>query len=532
MIRKIKLYIALVAVLLSASSCLDKYPQDAIPQDDAIKTVSDVRQALIGIYAQFKNSSLYSGYLTLLPDIQTDQVYAVKGYTNVYGDVWRNEILAINKQVEYVYGGLYAVIGRCNFVLDNMAGVERGKFPGEHQQLLGCFIFFLKNRPAVEAATSDDEQLDKLDNYKGHIYFARALAYSELLKCFCKAYDSDEEAANELGVVLQSSYVNPGPVKRASLKDSYQFVLDDLAKAAEYLAADDDDTAVIYNSAYFTVGTVNALYARMYLYMQKWEKAVEYATKVIDSKKYALADATKNSYSVTYNDFAYMWQYDNSTEIIWKVMFEVNSYGGALGTVFLNYDYTSYKPDYVPAKWVLDAYANADLRYNAYFGSVTTGFSHALTWPLLIKYMGNQDFISQRVLCVSMPKPFRLAEQYLIRAEAYCRMGTAYYGKAGIDISTLRMARYSSYGGSTTLTEENWFKTVSEERMKELFMEGFRLNDLKRWHEGFERKEQTSTVSPGNTLKLEKDDPRFVWPIPQHELDAPGVDLMPNESNK
>ena len=81
MIRKIKLYIALVAVLLSASSCLDKYPQDAIPQDDAIKTVSDVRQALIGIYAQFKNSSLYSGYLTLLPDIQTDQVYAVKGYT-------------------------------------------------------------------------------------------------------------------------------------------------------------------------------------------------------------------------------------------------------------------------------------------------------------------------------------------------------------------------------------------------------------------------------------------------------------------
>ena len=131
-----------------------------------------------------------------------------------------------------MYGGLYAVIGRCNFVLDNMA--------------------------AVEAATSDDEQLDKLDNYKGHIYFARALAYSELLKCFCKAYDSDEEAANELGVVLQSSYVNPGPVKRASLKDSYQFVLDDLARSAEYLATD-DDTEVIYNSAYFTIGTVNAL---------------------------------------------------------------------------------------------------------------------------------------------------------------------------------------------------------------------------------------------------------------------------------
>ena len=53
MIRKIKLYIVLVAVLLSASSCLDKYPQDAIPQEEAIKTVSDVRQALVGIYAQW-----------------------------------------------------------------------------------------------------------------------------------------------------------------------------------------------------------------------------------------------------------------------------------------------------------------------------------------------------------------------------------------------------------------------------------------------------------------------------------------------
>ena len=74
-----------------------------------------------------------------MPDIQTDLVYAVKGYTNIIGDVWRNEILAINKQVEYVYGGLYTVIGRCNFVLDNIA--------------------------AVEANTSDDEQLDKLDTY-------------------------------------------------------------------------------------------------------------------------------------------------------------------------------------------------------------------------------------------------------------------------------------------------------------------------------------------------------------------------------
>lgn len=506
MIRKIKLYISLAAVVLSSTACLDKYPENAILQGDAIKTVEDVDQAVIGIYAGFKTTALYSGYLTLLPDIQTDLVYAVQGYTNVYGNIWRNEILATNPEIEDVYGTLYAIIGRCNFILDNI--------------------------DQVEAGTTDDTKLERLENYKGEVYFARALAYSELLKCFCKAYESDEQAANELGLVLKSSYVNPQPLKRASLKDSYQFVMNDLEKAAEYLALDEDDNTTLYNAGYFSIGTVNSLYARLYLYMRKWDKAVEYSSKVIDSKKYYLADATKKNYSTTYNDFQYMWQYDDATEIIWKVKFEVTSYGGALGSIFLNYDYTSYRPDYVPAQWVLNTYASADLRYNAYFANATTGYSHGLTCPLLIKYAGNQNFIAKQILFVNMPKPFRLAEQYLIRAEAYCQMGAAYYGKAGKDISTLRTSRYSSYGGATNITKDNWLKTISEERVKELYMEGFRLNDLKRWHEGFERKEQKLTVSPGNKLKVDKDAPYFVWPIPQHELEAPGADIEPNDSNK
>ena len=31
---------------------------------------------------------------------------------------------------------------------------------------------------------------------------------------------------------------------------------------------------------------------------------------------------------------------------------------------------------------------------------------------------------------------------------------------------------------------------------------------------------------------VEKDDPLFVWPIPQHEIEAPGANIEPNESNK
>ena len=181
---------------------------------------------------------------------------------------------------------------------------------------------------------------------------------------------------------------------------------------------------------------------------------------------------------------------------------------------------------------LINLYDLNDLRVSTYFQNFTTGYSHGLTWPLLIKYFGNESFVNYNILHVSMPKVLRLSEQYLIRAEAYVQQEHPDYGKAGSDISVLRTARYASYGGSTAMNKENAMDVIEQERVKELYMEGFRLHDLKRWHKGFERKPQDQSLSNGSSLKVEKDDPLFVWPIPQHELDAPGSEIEPNESNK
>ena len=65
-----------------------------------------------------------------------------------------------------------------------------------------------------------------------------------------------------------------------------------------------------------------------------------------------------------------------------------------------------------------------------------------------------------------------------------------------------------------------------------------RLQDLKRWGKlynkgvSFERKPQTSSLAEGSSLKITYDNPLFVWPIPQHEIEAPGSEVLPNESNK
>jgi SusD family. len=511
MIKKFKLYILLSVVVFSAASCLDKMPDDSIPFDEAIRTVDDVNLAVVGIYDAFKNSALYSGKLTLLPDLQADFVYGVNGNTNVYGDNWRwKNILATNTSIEAVYAGLYIVINRCNFLLDRVDGV-------------------IKN-------TTDDADLETIDQCRGEACLARALAYSELVKLFCKAYESDEDAENQLGVVLTRHYLGNEEMKRASLKDSYQFILEDLDWAAELLALDKDytpsgDNALFNNATYFNEYTVYALRARVALYMRKWDEAIKYSGKVIDSDYFLLSSCTKE-YSSGVSYYKYMWSKDLSTEVIWKVGFTVNSYGGRLGEIFFNYDYSNVRPDYVPATWVINLYDNNDLRASTFFQLYTTGYSHHLSWPLLIKYFGNDTFYDAGILHVSMPKVLRLSEQYLIRAEAYVQKEQPDYGRAGKDITTLRTARYSTYGGSTLLNASNAMDVIEAERVKELYMEGFRLHDLKRWHKGFERKPQDQSQANGNSLKVEADDPLFVWPIPQHELDAPGSQIQPNESNK
>ena len=482
------------------SSCLEKLPSNAIIDEDAIQTISDAEQVMNGVYAAFKSGALYSGYLTLAPDIQADLVHAVEGFRNVYGRFWTWDFNSTDSEISSVYNALYTVIGRCNYLLDNL--------------------------PAVEENLKTEAEFAKLDLYKGEAHFARALAYSELVKMYCKAYTEEIADKEDLGVVISTSYYNKATPKRATLRESYNQIISDLDVAAKNIQTD------YYASNYFTVAAIHGLRARIALYMQDWDTAIEYSTKVIENSNYSLASA--NSYATSsQTTLDYMWTDDMSYEIMWKVGFTTTSYGGALGQVFLNYDFMSYTPDYIPSMWVVnDLFDYNDKRYQSYFRSVMTGYPHGLTCVILWKYPGNPSFTNIGLLAVNQPKVFRLGEQYLIRAEAYCAKANPEYSKAANDITTLRRSRYSSYPSTASISANNWLDVIEQERVRELYMEGFRLHDLKRWGKGFERQSQTSTVAPGNRLKISADHPSFVWPIPQHEIEAPGSLIVGNESNR
>lgn len=512
--KRLKIYI-LSALMLSATACsdfLEKYPDTAVDESMAMKTLDDAEGVVLGIYSSLKNSALYSGYLTQLPDIQSDLVYAVKGNLNTFGDVYRWEILSTNTQITDVYAGLYKIISRCNFFMD------------KKDEVYGTLI-----------KTADKE---KFETRLGDVYFLRALAYSDLIKMFCEAYTPENANTPDMGISLYTSYVNPGIQPRATLEESYQFVLNDLVEAEKRVEREGTD------ATYITKAAVKALRARVCLYKQDWEGAAEAAQEVIDDKYLALADINKtvantNGYATTEYDL--MFEEDKSDEIIFKVGFQSTDVGGSLGKVFMNYNGSTYTPDYVPATWVLDSYDLNDGRYNTFFYQLVMGFSHGLEWPMIVKYQGNPEFDKAlgRPSFINMPKILRLSEQYLIHAEACYQLAkqgkdkTINEQKANKDLTAIRRKRIKGYG-SAGYTDERLFQEIKNERVKELFMEGFRLADLKRWKEGFKRTPQAQTIegSLNNELKVTADNVLFTWPIPKHELSAANGIVKPNKSNK
>jgi hypothetical protein len=222
-----------------------------------------------------------------------------------------------------------------------------------------------------------------------------------------------------------------------------------------------------------------------------------------------------------------MWTYDSSEEIIWKISFSTSDMGGSLGTLFMGITGGQYNPNYVPAKWLIDAYEGNDIRRTTFFSLVTT--MQGVSTEVVVKYPGNPNIDgSAGNFYTNMPKILRLSEVYLIRAEAHAMKGET--NKANSDLTTLRRARIQGYG-SANHNQEKLLEEIQEERAKELFLEGFRLADLKRWKKGFERQPQNGTIAGDHysSLKVNGTDKRFTWLIPQHEITASQGLVIQNE---
>ena len=494
--KKFTLYI-LVFLALASGSCndfLNPQPAGQIPEKDAFTKLSDCQATMNGIYAIWNTSILYSGNLTLIPDLQCDMAYPVVGFMGDGQAMFEWSYTPITGETMNIFYSLYRINNTVNFLLEN-----------------------------YHKAVIKEEEKEELNNILAAAYFSRALAMCELVKYYAPAYDP-ANAANQPGVPIQDK-ANDNTVKpaRASLAQNYTHILEDLALATKLCTLDEAD------AIYITKGAIDALFARVYLYMENWNEAAKAAGRVISNKKYALADATAwQGPNDPSSPFTMMWWFDQGNEIIWKLKYTTTDYPGALGKLFNFKNGAEYKIEYAPSQVIVNMYETSaqvlDCRLPNYFASAMIENEETI---ILNKYPGNQQLESGSPLYANMPKVFRLAEMYLIRAEAYARMSSPQTSLANADLHFLRGKRIINYT-KKDLSGKQLTDAIKTERVKELIMEGHRFYDLKRYKEGFTRKPQYLSIAPNDALSIKPDNNRWIWPIPKHEVDAnPNVQQNP-----
>jgi len=512
----------ILALVLGASSCnMDLRPYSVIDPDNALETYADAVKLANGFNNNIR--SLAVGTRVSAPEIQADFFHATTTFGNRGGDAYRWMFTASYGSAESVWASCYTVIANANYFISKVDYVE--------------------NRVAEDEAfaeTWSDEELELLKGHLAEAYFVRAYAHSILVDRYCAAYDPATANAENSGIPYVKEYVPTSDKEkypaRQTLKENIVDIMTDLSEAEKTIGNLRDPEA---GSNYITVDAIKALRARVALSCQDYAQAIQDATSIINSGTYALVGSVAALQKLWKNDDAASEVILQSVVVIKTEMPGSNDYN----YMGYNYDKAIYTPDYVPAKWLVDLYDDKDIRKQIFFFETPIQTSSGQSTPIYIftKFPGNPALSSapSDLHYCNAPKPFRLAELYLIAIEAYVASGVQGGDQAASDLmNELKSNRIEGYTAKT-YTAGELRAEVKDERVRELVGEGFRLSDLKRYGAGITRSEaQLSSVlsQPGQTstelLSKTAEDYRFVWPIPTTETDAnPKIKQNPGYTN-
>ena len=302
---------------------------------------------------------------------------------------------------------------------------------------------------------------------EGESKFIRAAALFDLVRVFAKAWDDGDPTTNPgVPVVLTptTGIDKSNLVKRNTVSEVYAQVITDLTDAENKLPEE--------NGFFATKAAASALLARVYLQKGDFENAANAADAAINS-------ATSNNLSLE-NKYANAFPYSagNSVEDIFAM--QVTSSSGY--NSFQEFYSSLGRGDIQIKEAHLALYESGDDRLNLFYesgGSI---------------YTGKFDYVYGNVHTI------RLAEMYLIRAEANFRMNSSTGAFPVDDINRIR----ERAGLSDYASEELTLDKILKERKLELAFEGFTLHDVKRLK--------------GSVGPLSWDSPKLVYPIPLREL--------------
>ncbi|AOM79332.1 RagB/SusD family nutrient uptake outer membrane protein [Pedobacter steynii] len=318
-------------------------------------------------------------------------------------------------------------------------------------------------------------------------------AESKFIRAFCSFYLVNYFGSIPLLTTSDLQVINTAPASTTS--QVYTQIIADLSEARDALPKDYSWSGG--NRTRVNSFVASAMLARVYLYTGQWALAEEEATKVINQT--SLYDIVLNPNNVFLA---------NSKEAIWQ--FYTNAYRCTYFALQLIPTGLAV-PKYAVNSVLYNAFENGDTRKSNWINSLSVSGTF-YTYPYKYKTNTKTNTEFEMVL--------RLAEQYLIRAEARTQQNNT--DRAQDDLNVIR--RRAGLLKTTASDKASLLLAIERERQVELCFEwGHRWLDLKRTNRA------NTVIGAQKPTSWQSTD--VLYPIPQSAIST-NRSLVQNEGYK
>lgn len=412
-------YIWIIAVLLFGSSCKKfltiPLPVNTIAGTDAYVSDQSTSGVLDYIYSNLKGNFSNNTGIGYNSGLYTDELQNI----NISG------------------------IQSRAFYSNVITGDQGGSWWIQLYQLIGVA------NTTIEAMHSSS--LPNRNQWLGEALFDRALCYYYLVNLY-----------GDVPLALTSDYKVNNQLSRMPKATVYSQIVADLKQAQGLLVAGylDYNGNTTTDRARPNLAAATALLARAYLSQGDWVNAEAQATSLINNTAYKLETLT--------NVFL-----NTSRENIWGLLpFGSNLTVGDAAAYIIVPGGALINVNVALNPLVVQSFENGDLRLTNWVGSASLG-TPAVKYYYAYKYKVTASITSPKETLIML----RLAEQYLIRAEARARQNNL--TGAAADVNVIRNRAGLSVTGAAT--QADLLTAILQERRVELFTEqGHRFFDLKR----------------------------------------------------
>ncbi|MBB6107318.1 RagB/SusD family nutrient uptake outer membrane protein [Mucilaginibacter lappiensis] len=414
------IYVLIAGAVVSTSckkSFLDQKPPAAVNIGDAIKTESDMSDAVNGMFNASRSSSLFGRDIPVLGDVLADNAYISSSNSGRYLQENNYTYIVTNAEANNIWSQGYYTILQANRIINT----------------------------ALPTSTA-------VGLYKGEAYTTRALVYLQLANFYSTPYTVNPGADGvPLVTGYQGAYTKPS---RSKLADVYAKIISDLDSAYAIMPP----TAT--SSEYMNKYAAKALQARAYLYKGDYANARDAALEVVNKGGYTLLTAA---------GFAAYWTnpgpVTNKQETIFELALTNITNNGTAGLDYI-YNPAGYG-DILSTDPLYNLYSATDVRKSLIINGKRSGAQ-----AYIVNKYSNVSNPNDR----DDLKILRYSEVLLTLAESYARLGDMVNALKYLNQLVAQRDPSLVYAS----TGDQLISDILTERRKELAFEGLRFFDLKR----------------------------------------------------